>query len=149
MLHELTAAFGLLAVCVIVHAVGLGLALPWLTLRHTGQPLRRAVRTIQVLIGVASWLLVLHLIEIAVWAAFYFWVRCLPDLETSLYFSGVTYATVGFGDIVLPHGWRLLAPMEGLTGILMCGLSTGFFFVMVSRLSDRLATSAAPIRGTK
>ena len=149
MFPELTAAFGLLAVCVIVHALGLALALPWLTPRHAGQPLRRAVRTIQVLIGVASWLLVLHLIEIAVWAAFYFWVRCLPDLETSLYFSGVTYATVGFGDIVLPHGWRLLAPMEGLTGILMCGLSTGFFFVMVSRLSDRLATSAAPIRGTK
>ena len=149
MFPELTAAFGLLAVCVIVHALGLALALPWLTPRHTGQPLRRALRTIQVLIGVASWLLVLHLIEIAVWAAFYFWVRCLPDLETSLYFSGVTYATVGFGDIVLPHGWRLLAPMEGLTGILMCGLSTGFFFVMVSRLSDRLATSAAPIRGPK
>jgi hypothetical protein len=149
MLPELTAAFALLALCVIVHAVGLALALPWLTLRQTGQPLRRAVRTIQVLIAVASWLLVLHLIEIAVWAVFYFWVRCLPDLETSLYFSGVTYATVGFGDIVLPHGWRLLAPMEGLTGILMCGLSTGFFFVMVSRLSDRLPASAAPIRDTK
>ncbi len=147
MLPELSAAFGLLALCVTVHAVGLAMALPRLALRHTGQPLRRAVRTIQVLVAVASWLLVLHLIEIGVWALLYFWVRCLPDLETSLYFSGVTYATVGFGDIVLPQGWRLLAPMEGLTGILMCGLSTGFFFVVVSRLSDRLG--AAPIRGTK
>ena len=148
MLRELTAAFGLLALCVIVNAVGLGLALPWIALRHTGQPLRRAVRTIQVLIAVASWLLVLHLIEIAIWALFYFGLG-LPDPEASLDFSGVTYATVGFGDIGPPQGWRLLAPMEGLTGILMCGLSTGFFFVIVSRLSDRLAASAAPTRGTK
>ena len=92
---------------------------------------------------------VLHLIEIAVWALFYSWVRCLPESRDLLSFPGVTYATVGFGDIVLPQGWRILAPMEGLTGILMCGLSTGFFFVIVSRLSDRLAASGAPLRDTK
>jgi hypothetical protein len=32
-----------------------------------------------------------------------------------------------------PHEWRLLGPVEGLTGILMCGLSIGFFFAVVSR----------------
>ncbi len=77
-----------------------------------------------------------------------FWVRCLPDFRDVAVLPGVTYATVGFGDIVLPHGWRLLAPMEGPAGILMCGLSTGFFFVIVGRLSERLAASAAPIRDT-
>jgi Ion channel len=146
-LPELTAAFALLALCVTVHAVGLALALPRIAVWHAIRPVRRSVRAIQVLIAIASWLLVLHLIETAVWAVFYFWAGCLPDLETSLYFSGVTYATVGFGDVVLPHGWRLLAPMEGLTGILMCGLSTGFFFVVVSRLSERPAASLPPIRG--
>jgi hypothetical protein len=145
MLPELTAAFGLLAVCVIVHAVGLALALRRLARSPRTPPVRHAVYAIQVLVAVASWLLVLHLIEIAVWALFYFGLKCLPDLETSLYFSGVTYATVGFGDIVLPHEWRLLAPMEGLTGILMCGLSTGFFFVIVSRLAERLTARAAPM----
>ena len=144
MLPELTAAFGLLAVCVIVHAVGLALALRRLARSHLARPVRQAVRTIEVLIAVASWLLVLHLIEIAVWALFYDGVKCLPDLETSFYFSGVTYATVGFGDIVLPHEWRLLAPLEGLTGILMCGLSTGFFFVIVSRLNERISSGSAP-----
>jgi hypothetical protein len=48
----------------------------------------------------------------------------------------VTYTTVGYGDLVLPEQWRLLGPVEGLTGILMCGLSTGFFFALVSRLFD-------------
>ena len=86
-----------------------------------------------VLLGVAWRLILLHLAEIAVWALFYWWQKCLPDAESSFYFSGVTYTTLGYGDLVLPQEWRLLAPVEGLTGILMCGLSTGFFFAVVSR----------------
>src|SRR6185295_3575745 len=86
------------------------------------------------LVSVAWWLLVLHLAEISVWALFYWWQRCLPDAESSFYFSGVTYSTLGYGDLVLPKAWRLLGPVEGLTGILMCGLSTGFFFAVVSKV---------------
>jgi hypothetical protein len=41
---------------------------------------------------------------------------------------------LGYGDLLLPEPCRLLAPIEGLTGILMCGLSTGVFFIIVSRL---------------
>ena len=85
------------------------------------------------LIEVAGWLVLLHLAEIAVWALFYWWQKCLPDAESSFYFSGITYTTVGYGDLVLPKEWRLLGPVEGLTGILMCGLSTGFFFAVVSK----------------
>jgi hypothetical protein len=86
------------------------------------------------LVRIAWWLILLHLAEIAVWALFYWWQKCLPDAESSFYFSGVTYTTVGYGDLVLPKEWRLLGPIEGLTGILMCGLSTGFFFAVVSKL---------------
>ena len=87
----------------------------------------------RLLVWVAWWLLLLHLAEISVWALFYWWQKCLPDAESSFYFSGVTYTTLGYGDLVLPHEWRLLGPVEGLTGILMCGLSTGFFFAVVSK----------------
>jgi len=75
-----------------------------------------------------------HLSEIAIWAGFYYWKDALPSLETSFYFSSVTYATIGYGDIVLPQPWRVLAAMEGLTGILMCGWSGAFFFAAVNRL---------------
>ena len=61
------------------------------------------------------------------------WQQCLPDAESSLYFSGVTYTTPGYGDLLLPPEWRVLGPVEGLTGILMCGLSTGFFFTVLSK----------------
>ena len=85
------------------------------------------------LIRLAWWLIVVHLLEIAVWGLFFWWQRCLPDAVSSFYFSGVTYATIGYGDLVLPNEWRLFGPVEGLTGILMCGLSTAFFFAVVSR----------------
>ncbi len=90
-----------------------------------------------------AWSLVLlHLAEIAVWALFYWWQECLPDLESSFYFSGITYTTVGYGDLVLPKEWRLLGSVEGLTGILMCGLSTGLFFAVVSK--SLVAKSVSP-----
>lgn len=37
-------------------------------------------------------------------------------------------------DVVLPQPWRMLGPIEGLTEILMCGLSTGLFFAIIARL---------------
>ena len=67
--------------------------------------------------------------------------RC-PDLASALYFSAVTYTTTGYGDVVLPEGWRLVGGVEALTGILMCGWSTGFFFAVVSRM-DRNAQPEA------
>ena len=45
-----------------------------------------------------------------------------------------TYTTVGYGDVVLPTQWHLLAGLEGLTGILMAGWSTAFLIAVVVRL---------------
>jgi hypothetical protein len=78
----------------------------------------------------------LHLAEISAWAALYIWNGAIPDLASALYFSAVTYTTTGYGDIVLPPPWRIDGAMEALTGILMCGWSTGFFFTVVSRFHE-------------
>ncbi len=61
----------------------------------------------RLLVWVAWWLLVLHLAAISVWALFFWYQQCLPDAESSFYFSGVTYSTLGYGDLVLPKEWRL------------------------------------------
>ena len=82
------------------------------------------------LVRIASWTVLLHLIEILVWALFYVWRGAMPDFTTSAYFSAVTYTTTGYGDLVLPPEWRLVGGVEALTGILMCGLSTGLFFAV-------------------
>jgi hypothetical protein len=131
----------LVAATVFVHVAGLILSIRLLA-RINSLPPTRFWHITWLLIQVTWSMLFIHATEIAVWALFYFWSGCLPTAEASFYFSGVTYATVGYGDLVLPQRWRLLAPVEGLTGILMCGLSTGVFFLVVSRLfSGRLKLS--------
>lgn len=132
MLIKLAIAFCLLALTVLIHATGLALVMRRLPLSdnlddHVGP------RT-WLLIRLASWAVAIHCVEITVWASFYWLQKCLPDIESSLYFAIVTYTTVGYGDIVLPKGWRILAGIEALTGILMCGWTTGFFFAVASRI---------------
>jgi len=103
-------------------------------LRLTAQLETRFWPVTWLLVRITWWLIVVHFVEIALWALFFWWRKCLPDAESSFYFSGVTYATIGYGDLVLPKEWRLLGPAEGLTGIMMSGLSTAFLFAALSRM---------------
>jgi hypothetical protein len=132
MITNLLIASLLVAITVIIHAAGLGMSLSHV-MHSTARSNADFWPITWLLIRVAWLLIVIHMIEIAVWALFFRWHGCLPDMESSLYFSGVTYATIGYGDLVLPQEWRLFGPVEGLTGILMCGLSTAFFFIVVSK----------------
>ena len=133
MLSVLLIAALLVSVTVIVHAAGFAVVLRALLKSHAAPP-TRAWPIAWLLIRVTWLLILLHLAEITVWALFYLWRECLPDAESAFYFAGVTYTTIGYGDLVLPKPWRMLGPVEGLTGILMCGLSTGLFFAVVNRL---------------
>jgi hypothetical protein len=133
MLLRLFIAWSLVAITVAIHAAGLA-AVSRPLLRASWTPDPRYWPVTWLLVRVAWLLIVLHVIEIAVWAVFFWWQNCLPNMESSFYFSGVTYATVGYGDLVLPLEWRLFGPIEGLAGILMCGLSVSFFFAIVSKV---------------
>jgi len=132
MIGNLLIASGLVATTVIIHAAGLGLLLSHV-LRSPEQPDTRFWPVTWLLIRIAWLLILIHLLEIAIWALFFWWEKCLPDLESSFYFSGVTYATLGYGDLLLPKEWRMFGPLEALTGSLMVGLSIAFFFAVLSR----------------
>src|SRR5262249_19774699 len=127
------------ALCVTIHAGGLTATLR--RLRRRGAPNTLTFwPTCRLLIGVAAWAILLHLLQIAAWAFVYAWNGAMPDPPTAFYFIAVTYTTTGYGDLVLPPAWRLVGGIEALTGILMCGLSTGFFFAVLTK-----AFEAAPV----
>jgi len=132
MLSKIFFAWLLVAICVAIHALGITLALRWLRTRHSRME-GAFLPAMLMMVRVAGGVVILHIIEISLWAAFYTWKGCLPDFDTAFYFSAVTYTTTGYGDIVLPKDWRSFSSVEALTGILMCGWSTGFFFAVVSR----------------
>jgi Ion channel len=134
MLSKLLAGLGLMALCVVIHAGGITSALRWLRRQPRSTP--QFWHWTWLFICVAAWVILLHLSEITVWALFYFLRHALTDLASAWYFSAVTYTTTGYGDLVLPQEWRLVGGVEALTGILMCGWSTGFFFAVASRMYE-------------
>jgi hypothetical protein len=93
------------------------------------------------MIRFSIWVISLHSLQILFWSAFYRWL-CLPSWESAFYFSATSYSTVGYGDIVLPRIWRLLGPVESLTGVLMCGISVSCLFVVATKIIER--ESGAP-----
>jgi len=132
MIAQFVIASGLVAITVMIHAAGLSLVLSHV-LHYRVQPDTRFWPITWLLVRIAWWLILMHTAEIAVWALFFWGQKCLPDAESSFYFSGVTYATLGYGDLLLPKEWRMFGPLEALTGSLMVGLSVAFFFAVLSR----------------
>ena len=88
--------------------------------------------------------IVLHGIVILLWASCYRWL-CLPSWESAFYFSASSYATVGYGDVILPSKWRLLGPLESMVGMLMSGVSIGLLFAAVTHLVDGKSQSRLPL----
>jgi hypothetical protein len=131
MFAQILIACVLVAITVAVHAVGLDGLLRAMIRAHALD--KSGFRPVTgMVIGLTCGLILIHLAEISVWGLFYLWQDCLPDAESAFYFSAVTYTTLGDGSLILPKPWRIFAPIEALTAILMCGLSTGLFFAVVN-----------------
>ncbi len=90
-----------------------------------------------VLISTAVFLISIHIIQAALWALIYLWLPDITEFETfekSMYFSLVTFTTLGYGDITLSSGNRILAGLEAINGITLIGWSTAFMFAIFQRL---------------
>lgn len=77
-----------------------------------------------VVVVVALWALTVVTMGGWIWAGFYRALGVFPTLETAVYFSLVSYTTLGYGDVILPNQWRILGGMTGASGFLNFGLMT-------------------------
>jgi len=91
-------------------------------------------RTLLVAGLVASMFLV-SVLDAVMWAQVYLRVGAIEQLETALYFSMVTFTTLGYGDVTLPPDWRLLASFEAANGIIMFGWTTALIAAVIQRLA--------------
>lgn len=73
-------------------------------------------------------------VEIWIWALSYHWLGAFADFETALYFSISTFCTLGYGDVVPPVEWRVLAALEGVSGFLLIGWSTAYLIAAGIRI---------------
>lgn len=97
-----------------------------------------------VLVGAASlWMIAAHGVAIAIWATAFHWIGVFEDFESSLYFTGVAFTTLGFGDLTLPQEWRQLAGLCAANGLLIFGLSTALLVEIMRQLWSADAADAA------
>jgi len=128
----------MVALTVIIHGIGTTYWVRYLARRHAnretpwrlGESLRLVIWT--ALLGVA-----LHTVQILLWA--FALLRLdqageLQTLEKAVYFSFVTFTTLGYGDITLSEGWRILSGIEALNGILLVGWTTAMLFAAVQKV---------------
>ncbi|MGO4220407.1 potassium channel family protein [Lysobacter sp. TAF61] len=98
------------------------------------------------LVRVVIELMLLHSAETIVWAWFYEWKNAEWDWNTSLYFSVVSFATLGYGDVLLPPQWRLVGALQSLVGVLLAGWSVALLVaVLQTTLRKKAAESNIPL----
>jgi hypothetical protein len=128
----------LIAVTVVIHAAGTTAWVRYLARNYTLDSIAATRwRAILILVGTALIAFVLHALEIIIWAGTYqvlMPVKELASFEEAVYFSFVTFTTLGYGDITLSEGWRLLSGIEALNGILLVGWTTAMIFSVVQNI---------------
>jgi voltage-gated potassium channel len=134
---QVAAALLLLSLTLCLQCAGVITLIEWLkrvltTDIHKHGPSYSATLVVKSMVAI----IILHGLVILLWASFYR-ARCFPSLELAFYFSASSYSSVGYGDLILPSKWRLLGPLEAITGVLMCGISVSVLFALVTRLLDR------------
>lgn len=134
MLINLLAGVLVVALTVVIHTFGLiGVThvMSWLVDRFRMHGRRsRIVAMITVVFGLFAVLTV----EVWVWAVAFYIVGAFDTFALSLYFSSVTFSTLGYGDVVPADNWRLFAALEGINGFLMIGWSTAYLVAASTRI---------------
>ncbi len=82
----------------------------------------------------ALWVLALVTVAVWIWAFAFRALGIFVTMEGALYFSLVAFTTLGFGDVLLPHEWRLLAGMIAANGLLNIGLYTAILLEVMRQL---------------
>lgn len=114
---SLTVIIHTLGLIVVTHAMGYVVG----RLRMEGRR-NRMVAMVVTVIGIFC----IITVEIWLWALCFLWLGVLPNFQEALYFSTVTFSTLGYGDVLPAQEWRLFAALEGVNGFLLIGWSTAY-----------------------
>ena len=127
----------LIAITVVIHAIGTSAWVEHLSKKYADDSLVGGGGAMLVLVHTALIVFALHTLEIVIWAAAYLALvpaNELASFEEAVYFSFVTFTTLGYGDITLSEGWRLLSGIEALNGIILVGWTTAMIFSVVQHI---------------
>ena len=138
--EQLVVGAVMIALCVLIHGTCL-FALERFVRQAYSDERRRRIKPLSwhgnlYTLAMVFALIVLHFAEIWLFAFLYDFVNALPNFPDALYFSTISYATIGYNDAEIARSWRMIAALEGLLGIILLGWSTAFFVRLLGRLEE-------------
>ena len=134
--------FILIAITIAIHGFGMNFTL------RTGSALQQrqadstsVLSNIAIMIFASCLVLVVHIVEVMVWACF-LWLRgAFANTSISFYYTLLQYTTVG-SEYNLPYRWRLLGGVVAMAGLLTFAWSTSVLFMLVQKFHSRQLAAA-------
>ena len=144
MLTQIVFGTILMLITTVIHALCTGAVVRVLRRPHASAfGIQSAATGVALISLVVLMMFVAAFLEAGTWAAVYLAVGAIPDLETALYFSTVTFTTLGYGDVTLDAGWRLLSSFQAANGTIMFGWTTAIVMAVIHRMvGERVAAAA-------
>ncbi|MBP9679741.1 MAG: two pore domain potassium channel family protein [Aeromonas sp.] len=96
------------------------------------------------LFGIITLVMLGNLAQIVIWGALFLWLGEFNTLQEAVYHSGVNFATLGYGDIVMSPQWKMLGPLEAVNGALMIGLSGASMLAVLQHHIRKQLNDRAP-----
>ncbi|WP_457301915.1 ion channel [Phyllobacterium sp. P5_D12] len=82
-------------------------------------------------------LMIGNIVQVVFWALLYRLLGAFADFETAMYFSGVTFTSLGYGDVLLQGRMRLLGPLQAANGLMMFGVTTALFISVIQQVTAK------------
>lgn len=123
-----------LGLCGIIHVMIISFSIP--LLKHVAARFDTRFSRLRLIILLwVSMVSIVLALTVQIWIWSFAWVLsgALDDWNTAIYFSLVTYTTLGYGDIVLGPGLRIFAAFAAVGGLLSFGISTAFLIGILTR----------------
>jgi hypothetical protein len=133
MLNQLILATIMVVAIVVIHLFGLAI-LTRLLRSHSRVTRSVRIMPFTLLASATIGIIAIHTADIWLYAAAYVRLGAFHRFEEALYFSTSTYATIGYGDVVMPYGWRVFGAIEGPVGVIMLGWSTAYLVSLIAQL---------------
>jgi hypothetical protein len=136
--EQLAIGAGMIALCVIIHGLGLFTIQRFISSDRMARRFEH-LRPLSLtgagftLLAVFA-LIFIHFVEIWLFAFLYDYLGALHSFAEALYFSTISYATIGYSDASIHNEWRMVAAVEGVLGVILLGWSTAFFVRVLGRL---------------
>ena len=134
-LQHLLIAISMALLTVVAHAAFTVSLLSWLH-SHSGHRWAGGGTSARIITlgGIVSVLTVLTFLEGSAWAGVYLWIGALDDFGEALYFSLVTFTTLGYGDVTLGPTWRVLSALQSANGLIIFGWTTALVVALLQRM---------------